>query len=483
MTFKLQYITGAILPLIVVCMVVTARAEKRVIETNPTTRPGSAPIALTISLDDAVKIALKNSKSLLVAAEAVEKSRGKINESKAAYNPSLSGTGTYTHLDSGSTVEFQLGNDSKKTVIPLVKQDQKSIGLSASMPFDIVGLIHTSVELSQFQEIAARLDYNRSRNQVVVDTKNAFYDVLRARAFVTVSEQTIQNARERLKTAQSYLDAGTGTRFDVLRAETDVANAQQSLITAKNRVNLTTAMLNNVLNIDQNTPLQITESTEPDGAEQGFNEAITEAYGKRPELLQTDVYISAAKKGVRLAKRSALPSMGLNWNFSFTPDTGGFSPKATSWAAVAQINVPIFDQGLSRARVQQALSDVNTAELGKLQVQDAIALEVRQAYLALTEAKDRLNVTTTALTQAQEQYRLARVRFENGVTQTTGNSPLLEISDAQTALTQAENNQVNARYDVQNYRARLDKALGRYAYDAASLPGMTSPNAIAGGKK
>ena len=64
-----------------------------------------------------------------------------------------------------------------------------------------------------------------------------------------------------------------------------------------------------------------------------------------------------------------------------------------------------FSQVGQRARVQQAKADVNTSKLNKQVVLDNIALEVRQNYLALLEAQDRLNVTSTALTQAEEQYR------------------------------------------------------------------------------
>jgi outer membrane protein TolC len=105
---------------------------------------------------------------------------------------------------------------------------------------------------------------------------------------------------------------------------------------------------------------------------------------------------------------------------------------------------------------------------------DAVLLEVRQGYLNLLQARDRVAVANRALAQATEAYRLARVRFEAGVSQAQGVSPLLELSDAQNALTQAEDNQVNALYDYNNFRSRLDKAIGRYAF-VANGPGFTAP--------
>lgn len=197
--------------------------------------------------------------------------------------------------------------------------------------------------------------------------------------------------------------------------------------------------------------------------------------------MQAEAGLQAALKGIKLADRSSLPAMGIAWNFQYTPDAGGFSPKTTAWVAVAKVTVPLYDAGVAGARRQQAAATAETARSAKLQVLDGIALDVRQAFLGAAEASERLSVTSSALEQAEEQYRLAQVRFQNGVTLTPGASPLLEISDAQTALTQAQTNHVNARYDVEAARAKLERAVGRFAYDTSPGPGMPAPR-IGGGK-
>jgi len=462
------------------CISVTVQAQK--IDMKATTVPGSKPGVRSLSIESAVETALRNSKSLSMAADAVDKARGRVGESKTGFKPTAGATATLTHLDEGSTITFPDGNGNAQT-IPIVRQDQKQVNLQLNLPIDITGLIRTAVQVSEFQEIAARLDYNKTRNQIVLDVKNAYYDVLRAKAYVAVVEQALKNSKERQKTAEIFLKEGAGTKFDVLHAQTEVANAEQNRITAMNRVNLANAVLANTINLDQNTQIETSPAIEKSEVKD-FDSAVSEAYGKRPELLQSDAYIRAAEKGVVLARRSVLPTFGVGAQMQYTPDAGGFAPKTTSWAAVATVQIPIYDQGLSRERKKQAVADVHSARTSKAVAQDGIALEVRQAYLAVTEAKDRLKVTGSALEQAKEQYRLAQVRYDNGVTAVPGNSPLLEISDAQSALTQAQINDVNANYDLQNSLARLDRALGRYAYDKSpsnAAPGLPAP--AAGGKK
>lgn len=434
---------------------------------EPTTRPNSHPAQMKLTLDDAIATALRNSKTLRAGVEAILKARGRVNEAKSAYLPTASSDTQFIHLDSGTSAQIPI-SPTEVATIPIVMQDQKQVSITAAVPLDIMGEIKAAVDAAQFGLIATRLDYDRARNQLVADVKSAYYNVLRARAFQDVAEQALKNAEDRRSTSDAYLRAGTGTKFDVLRAETEVANARQNLIAAKNRVTLAIAALNNVLSLDQNTPLEVADVAGQDQPPvKGFDQAVEEAYRMRPEILQAEASIHAAEKGIHLAKRAYLPSAGLAWVFQYTPDSGDFSPKETSWSAVLKVTIPIFDGGVTAAKVQQAKADVNTAKLAKLQAQDGIALEARQAYLNVVEAQDRLNVTSAALAQAEEQYRLAQVRFKAGVTQTPGGSPLLEISDAQTALTQAQSNRINAQYDLQDAIAKLERAMGRYAQTPA----------------
>ena len=185
---------------------------------------------------------------------------------------------------------------------------------------------------------------------------------------------------------------------------------------------------------------------------------MQEAIANRPEILEADAQIAAARKGIQLARRSLLPSLNLSVSVQYSPNAAGFSPQTTTGSFVAALSFPLYDGGVSGARVTQARADVATAETNRRQAVDLVNLDVRTAYLNLLQSRDRVAVANQALSEAVELYRLARVRYTNGV------STLVEVSDAQNALTQAQNNQVNALYDYNNNRASLDKAAGRYAY-------------------
>jgi outer membrane protein len=474
---------------------------------------GRAPVG-PIDIQQAVAIALGNSRSLEQANEALLQARGRTSEVRAGFNPTLGGSFTYTRLNTGQSATFSNGNQTEN--IPLVNADQPVLSATATLPIDISGQIRAATDQAHFNEVAARIDVNRTRNQVVSDVKTAFYNVLRAQALVVVAQETLQDDLDRLSDAQKKLNAGTVAPFDVLRAQTDVANAQQQLITARSNVSLEIATLNNVLGVNIDAPTQVTDRdavqdppgvapptvapNSPNGAPaqpsapapaqsaapaggQGANTnaaavtldlgadyaaVVREALLNRPEVLESDAQLAAARQGIRIALRGHLPSLALSAGVTYSPNQAGFSPQTTSGQFVLSLTMPIFDGDVTRGRLVQARALVAQAETARRQNVDLVNLDVRSAYLTLLQARDRVAVANQALAEAQESYRLARVRYTNGI------STLVEVSDAQAALTQAENNQVNALYDYNNARSTLDKAAGRYSY-VANGPGYAAP--------
>jgi outer membrane protein len=473
-----------------------------------------------LTIDDAVALALATNRSLALSGEALLHAQGRTSEMRAAFNPTLGSTFTYTRLDQGSTANF--GGQS----ITIVNPDQPVFGVQATLPIDISGLLRAATQQAQFQEVATRLDINRTRNQIVLDVKSAFYDVLRAQALVAVATENLQNSEDRLSDAEKRFRAGVVARFDVIRAQTDVANAQQQLIQARSNVSLAIAILNNTIGIDVDTPTRVTDTgavaTPPGVAEPtaaplpggvgnppvpeanpaappaagaqppaptprtsnvvfdslnlgpDYDAVLREALQTRPEILESDASIAAARKGIQIARRSQLPTLGLSIGASYNPNAAGFAPRTTSGQFVVSVSLPLFDGGTARARVREARADVATAETNRRQALDQVSLEVRQAYLTLLQARNRVAVANQGLVQAREGFRLARVRYNAGVSSQAGISPLLEVSDAQAALAQAQNSQVNALYDYNGARARLDKAIGRYSF-VLNGPGYASP--------
>ncbi len=498
-----------------------------------------------LNINDAVAITLSVSRNYALAVSALYRAQGRTGEARAALTPTFGLGAALTEFDAPTVANLgglsggnSGGGNSSSSGFIIVNQFNPVITATFGVPLDIAGSLRAAVGQARFQEVAAKIDVNRVRNQIVLDVKNAFYTALRAQAQVVVAQDNLNNSLGRLSDANKNYAAGTVPRFDIITAQSDVANAQQNFINAKAQVSLALAQLKNTMGLSVRTPISLTSDgavelptgvepptvppigpdgrptdslTNPDarnpkpetpittpppmlappintdqaapkdptGKSQSaappvtnlvvdtldlgpeFDAVFREALQNRPEILEGDAQIAAARQGIIYARRSELPSFGLSLGYTGSPNAAGFT-RTDQLAATLNVSVPIFDGGMARARVAEARADVATAQTNRRNAEDLVGLEVQQAYIALVQGRDRVQVTNVGLSQAREAFRLARVRYNAGVSQQVGISPQLELINAQSTLAQAEANQVNAIYDYNVARAQLDKAAGRY---------------------
>jgi outer membrane protein TolC len=214
------------------------------------------------------------------------------------------------------------------------------------------------------------------------------------------------------------------------------------------------------LGLPQSTPLNIPDTlpasrTADIGETPDESLLLAEAIAARPETRRAAVDVRAAELGVALARRDSLPTVAVGAGYSATPDAAGIGPLTRLGQVSVSVRVPIFDGGLRQAREQQARAGTDAARSDRADAEAVVALDVRQALVTVRTARQRIPVAETAVQQAEESYRLARVRLREGV------SILVETTDAQTALTRARTDLVNARFDLRDAETALARALGR----------------------
>ena len=414
-----------------------------------------------LTLQDSIRIALQNSRSLRTVLEDERKANARVREAKGAGLPQLDISANYRRLDRVPKARFPSFDPVSGTFtfneIEIQPIDSGTGTVSLSQVVDISGVVRTATDAASLFSRIANLDVQRTRNDVVLQVKQAFYDVLRAQELVRVAEESLRNAEVRRKLAQAAVDAGVSPKLDVMRAEAAVAAAQQAVITARNALQLAKSAFNNVLGrrVDEPVELLPVDEQVPESAD--FNQYLQEALAKRPEMIQANLGISLAENQITAAKRDQLPTVVVRGQWDFNLKTSTFQPREYSFTAIAAVQFKIWDSGQTQGRVEQARADVDKAKITIENVREGIALEVRNAYLGLQEAREKVAVAEKGLQAATESLRVARLRYEAGV------SNQLELSDAELAYTQAEQNLVNARYDLRVAWARLEKAMGRYA--------------------
>jgi outer membrane protein len=417
-----------------------------------------------LTLDEAVNIALRNAFSIQTAASRVEQARQRVNENRGQLGPRVNLGATYTRFEQETRQQSGPPPAPSIVVQPI---DTTVATAGVTVPIDISGQIRNIVRASQASLRASQETLEATRNDVRLAVKADYFNVLRADAQVKVQEQALADAQERLRSEQLQFEEGAKARIDVIRLQTQVAQAQSDLIGARTNLALTKEQLNNTLARPIDTPVELVDVTALPAAPPDPDRLDAAAQASRPEvraLQQTRESLANVRRSQEAGNR---PSLSVGVNYQANIGNKGATSRDHSTVGTVALNWPVFDSGVTRARVAQARQDEEQARIQLEQVRLGVSLEVRQALTNLINSAARLDVATKQVELAQENYRLAKVRDEAGA------GTILEIVDAQTALTQARTQLVAARYDYLTAYSALQRAVGTDDVASAALRGPT----------
>jgi outer membrane protein TolC len=324
------------------------------------------------------------------------------------------------------------------------------------------GSISSSIAAQKYRREAALFELRSVINNALFSVRAKFYAVLLAKKKISVAEQSLNLLEEQLKTVKDRYDAGTLSKFDLLRAQVAVANGRPPLIRARNDFRISIEELRQVLGFATVSADNVTKlpeflgelTYEPTAIE--LPAAIESARANRPELQQLFKLEQAADKSLSAARGSYWPSLGVGAGYQVKKSSADNDLNHTreGWSAIAQGNWAIFDGRATAGKVAQARSALAQMKLTSSEQQLAIDVEVRRAHSTLQEAVELVTASKAVGEQAEESVRLAKARFD------AGTATQLDVLQAQVALTEARTNEVEALYNHTVALASLRKAMG-----------------------
>ncbi|MHB8636026.1 MAG: TolC family protein [Fimbriimonadaceae bacterium] len=415
----------------------------------------SHPAPVTLTLDDALRLADQNAFAIRIQEAAVEKQRQVVNQTQGSLGPIVSAGGVFTRNATASTVNF---NGQSVTVSPL---ETGTATASVSLPIDISGNTHRLLNASKANLLAQKETLEANRNDTRHTVKGAYLAVLRAESQVRVAQEAIANETERVRTTQLQFEHGTAAKLDVLTAQTQLSQSKSDLITAQNAVTLAKEALNNALARNIKTPVEVVDLPLPE-APTGEDALDSLAQAQRPEaraLLKTRAALALIR---RADEQGQQPTLSAAVTYQRNIAAQGFGAQAAQTFGTLTLNFPLYDSGQTRARVKEARQDEQTARLQYEQLELGISLDVRQSFANLSNAKAKLTVANDQVTSAREALRLAKLKLDQG------EGIYLEVLTAQASLTQAEQGQVSAQYDYMQAVADLQHAVGSDSFGGST---------------
>ena len=304
-------------------------------------------------------------------------------------------------------------------------------------------------------DAAATHQLERTDQEILFRVVQAYYGVLLAGKQLDVAEQAEKTAKSILDRSQVRFDAGLVVESDLLSSRVRLASREQELIRARNNLALARARLNLAMGLPADAVYQPADPpADRNPAVASLPDAEQKALQARPDLKRIQAQQSAQELSVAIAKSSFGPRLNAfaGWeldNPTFLAGGGG-----TNWLGGIELQIDLFQGGAKRAALSRERAIAEKKAALKQAANDAVRLEVRQAYYDLDSSRQQVEVARTAISQAQESLRIDQDRYDGG---------LLTITDllgAEEATRRSQTDYWEALYQSYISHANLELASG-----------------------
>ena len=387
-------------------------------------------------MQDAVQTALTNNPNLQRTAQSIRVAEESLKSARGRKGVSVSASGR-------ANISKTEGVDESESL---------STGLSASLPLYSGNRLEAAIKSAELGIDISKLEFSQAQDDLIHKVVTAYVNALENLATSQVDFDTEKNLAEHEKMIAAQYDAGAKAKIDLLRAQVETSNALQNA--ARSHAAYEVALINLAALMSTDSIVSLTvEDFETHLALDEIEKYLSEADENRLDLQADALRIEQGELNVTSAKSGWLPelsaSVGTNLNghsreWHFTPDAS--AGVSASWN--------IFDSGVTRAAVESAKTEVERLKLAMDSDLDSVHESVITAHKNLRIALLRLTTTKKAVELAEEERYIATERYN------AGEGILLDILDAEVALSTAKKNNVSARYDVMRYSFDLAHAVG-----------------------
>ncbi len=415
---------------------------------------------MTLTLEEALQKGKESSRQLKIAESKVVQAKEMVDEAASNRLPTLKFQGGYARLSDVPVFSFQLpfGNNQEVTIAPVILNNYQ-LKLSVQQPIYTGNRIESMVDAARYSAQAAEIEKNRDKYDVSYSIKNSYWTLYRAVEFKKVVEESIEMLGARIKDAEVLEKNGMLTRNDVLKIQVQLSDAKTRLIEAENNIQLSTVSLNNLLG--QPLTTAITTSTQPIGNSATMptlDNIIVDAKKSRADIQATEYRIKAAQENISAQQSNYYPQIFFGGNLYYNNPNQRILPNReqfdATWDVGVQVSMDLWNWGQTANKVGQAEAQFAQAKESLGLLQDAINVEVTQAFLTMRQMSEKINVAKQTVEQATENQRVTAQRFKNGIATST------DALDADFTLMQSKVNYTQALVDFEMAFARLRKAQG-----------------------
>lgn len=439
-------------------------------EVDPVIVIGRVPTNGTVDLNlpKTVQMALDYNRDIKNSQYALKKAEYAINQAQAGKKP---------------TVDYNFGAQRSRATDAATYSRAASLmggansvsnafsnGISVNIPLYTGGLVEGQIDVAKLGKTNAQEEILRVEQATKSSAIEGYYGLLAYQELQGVYHEAVDNLQGHLDNVQAQYNVGTKAKVDVLSSDVSLANAKTTAITADNNVAVAESNLNNILGLPLETKLNLADHQLPfDTYNISLQEATDYAMKYRPEVLQAAIAVQEAERNIDIADAGNKPTVAITGGNDWADNTfPGIDANKRSWKVAAGVTYNFYDGGATKAKVNQAKQDLLVARETEQKTREAVQLEVKQAYLNIRSAAQKVEETQTVVDQARENYRIQNIRYQAGV------GINLDVLDAQLSLNEAQVNHIQALYDYNVGIAKLEQVMGVDVESGVIHPSLTA---------
>jgi outer membrane protein TolC len=452
----------------------------------------------TLSLDEALRLALPASEAVAIAEQAVRRAQGDVKKARSEFFPQLNGTAAYTRTlksqfsragggqsdstattscnrftgDPGQPVTTRL--DSLESALncltglnpfaafgslPFGQKNQYRLGLDASQVLFAGGRIRAQTRAARAVERSAKIGLTAQEAQLTLDVTQAYYDAALADRLLLIARGTLMLADSTYEQTRLAKRVGAQPEFDVLRAQVTRDNQRTAVIQRESDREIAFLKLKQLLNLPLSASLALTTPVEDSvlpavpALDSLVNRELDTATAARAPVRQAEASAEEQEQRLRVARAERYPAVTLSSSFArlgYPSDVlPSWSDFVTDWTVGLTIKVPLFTGGRIGGNVQSASAAAEDARLRLRLTRERTAVDTRSALERLRAATAAWTSNQGTVSQAERAYAIAEIRYREGISTQT------ELADARLLLEQARANRATAGRDLQTARVRV----------------------------
>jgi len=395
---------------------------------------------LHLSLTDCIDIALERNPDIHLIEETLAQADADITRAWSAMLPFVGAEASYTRLDED---------------LAFMERNIYKGGVVLRQPIYTGGRLNAARKAARDSRDARIQDKKSIEEEIVFQVTRIYWTADVAEAFHYVAIEAVELLEKHEHDVSILVREGANPEVDLLRTKTDLADAKKNLNASGNAFDIALSGLKNLLVIDLEEPVLLTQGLDRPPKPAGNLAIFTQtAIENRPVLSSLKLQVAAAEQGLAAARGEYFPSVALEGRYEYIQGDTREMDGDYHWTVGIGAEVPLWNWGKTRAEVIKAGSKLNQAKIEYKKVEEQICLEVRKAFLNLGKAEKNIAAAEAALETSKEAYRLSRAGYRAGAGTNT------DVLNARTAFSRAEANHVQAFFEYNVALAALERAIG-----------------------